>query len=74
MTAPAGAAVVRGIGAIICGEFNEMHGMRLTLPQVCRMWRLTPPEADAVVDTLVERGLLAVDDGGRVCRPQDLGD
>jgi hypothetical protein len=74
MTAPVRVTATRGIGAIICGEFNEMQGMRLTLAQVCRMWTLTRPEAEAIVDALVERGLLAVDDGGRVCRPQDLDD
>jgi hypothetical protein len=58
----------------MCGEFSEMPGMRLTIPQVCRLWTLTRPEAEAVVGSLVERGLLAVDDGGRVCRPQDLDD
>jgi DNA-binding IclR family transcriptional regulator len=73
MTATA-RATTTGIGAVICGEFNEMQGMRLTLAQVCRMWTLTRSEAEAIVGTLVHRGLLAVDDGGRVCRPQDLSD
>jgi hypothetical protein len=67
-------ATTARIGSIICGEFNEMPGMRLTLAQVCRLWTLTRAEADAVVRSLVERGALAIDDGGRVCRPQDLGD
>jgi hypothetical protein len=58
----------------MCGEFREMPGMRLTLPQVCRLWTLTKSEAEAIVCALVDRGMLALDDGGRVCRPQDLGD
>jgi hypothetical protein len=62
------------MGAIMCGEFAEMPGMRLTFAQVCRLWTLTPSEAEAIVRALVERGRLAVDDGGRVCRPQDLSD
>jgi hypothetical protein len=74
MTASGYAFEARGIGSIICGEFNEMPGMRLTLSQVCRLWTLTPSEAEAVVGSLVKRGMLAVDDGGRVCRPQDLDD
>ena len=74
MTAAAYARSTSGIGTIICGEFNEMPGMRLTIPQVCRLWTLTRPEAEVVVRSLVERGVLAVDDGGRVCRPQDLDD
>lgn len=74
MTATAYARDVRGIGTIICGEFSEMPGMRLTLSQVCRLWTLTRFEAEVVVRSLVERGVLAVDDEGRVCRRQDLGD
>jgi hypothetical protein len=74
MAAAAYAMDTRVIGTIMCGEFSEMPGMRLTIPQVCRLWTLTRPEAEAVVGSLVERGLLAVDDGGRVCRPQDLDD
>ena len=70
----AAVAVSTRIGSIICGEFNEMPGMRLTLTQVCRLWTLTRAEADVVVRSLVERGALAIDDGGRVCRPQDLSD
>jgi len=62
------------LGSIISAEFNEMPGMRLTFAQVCRMWTLTRAEAQAVIGSLVERGLLAVDDSGRVCRPQDLDD
>jgi hypothetical protein len=74
MTASVRATVTSGIGAIIRGEFDEMPGMRLTFGQVCRLWTLTRSEAEAIVGALVERGLLAVDDGGRVCRPQDLSD
>lgn len=72
MTATVRGTRTSGIGAIICGEFNEMPGMRLTLAQVCRLWTLTRSEAEAVVGALVEGGVLAVDDGGRLCRPQDL--
>jgi hypothetical protein len=74
MPAAAFATKTSGIGTIISGEFNEMPGMRLTLPQVCRLWTLTRSEAEVVVRSLIDRGLLAVDDGGRVCRPQDLDD
>lgn len=73
MTAASPATNTR-IGSIICGEFNEMPGMRLTLAQVCRLWTLPRAEAERIVRSLVEHGALAVDDGGRVCRPQDLSD
>jgi hypothetical protein len=58
---------------IMSGEFDEMPGMRLTLEQVCRLWALARPEAEAVVRSLVERGVLAIDERGRLCRPEDLG-
>jgi hypothetical protein len=61
------------MAGIISGEFDEMPGMRLTLEQVCRLWALARPDAEAVVQSLVERGVLAIDKQGRVCRPADLG-
>jgi hypothetical protein len=57
---------------IIVAEFDEMPGMRLTMPQVCRLWAITPSEAEAVVGRLVARALLTRDAQGRVCRPTDL--
>ena len=53
---------------------DERPGIRLTVPQVCRLWSLTRPEADVIIRALVERGVLAVDDAGRVRRPHDLDD
>ena len=71
---PAHASAVQGhrLDSIIRGEFNEMPGMRLTMPQVCRLWALTSSEADAIIHSLVDRRLLTLDDEGRVCRPGDL--
>jgi hypothetical protein len=60
------------MAAVISGEFDEMPGMRLTLEQVCRLWALTRPDAEAIVRSLVERGALAIDGRGRLCRPEDL--
>ncbi len=74
MPAAAYATNTNGLGTIISGEFNEMPGMRLTLSQVCRLWTLTRSEAEVVLRSLINRGVLAVDDGGRVCRTQDLDD
>lgn len=56
---------------IIAAEFREMPGMRLTIPQVCRLWGLTQAAAETVVISLVSRGLLTLDRCGRVCRPED---
>jgi hypothetical protein len=72
MTATALSARVHRLDSIICGEFNEMPGMRLTTAQVARLWALTASEAHAAVRSLVARGLLTIDARGRVCRPIDL--
>ncbi|HEY8551446.1 MAG TPA: hypothetical protein VIL35_15925 [Vicinamibacterales bacterium] len=57
---------------IILAEFDEMPAMRLTMAQVCRLWGLTRPAAEAIIGRLVARGRLAIDRLGRVCRPDDL--
>jgi hypothetical protein len=49
-----------------------MPGMRLTMPQVCRLWSISPTDAETVVTGLIARGLLSRDPRGRVCRPDDL--
>jgi hypothetical protein len=58
--------------SIIAAEFREMPGMRLTMPQVCRLWGLTHASAETLVRSLVRRGLLSLDARGRVCRPEDV--
>ena len=40
------------------GEFMEMPGLRLNVRQAERLWGLDAPECEAVLDTLVERGVL----------------
>ena len=72
MPAPACVPRSAGLDSIIRGEFNEMPGMRLTIPQVCRLWALSPAQAQAIVRSLVERGVLTFDYSGRVCRSDDL--
>lgn len=57
---------------VIAAEFREMPGMRLTMPQVCRLWGLTQAAAETLVLSLVRRGLLSLDARGRVCRPEDV--
>jgi hypothetical protein len=71
MTATVRVTKTTTLPAIILAEFAEMPGMRLTMPQVCRLWSMSPTDADAVVTRLIERGLLARDSRGRVCRPDD---
>jgi hypothetical protein len=72
MTATVMTRRVHALDSIICGEFNEMPGMRLTLGQVARLWALSAPDAHVVVRSLVARGLLMLDTHGRVCRPSDV--
>ena len=72
MNATALSARAHRLDSIICGEFNEMPGMRLTIGQVARLWALTTSEAHAAVRSLVARGLLTLDARGRLCRPIDL--
>jgi hypothetical protein len=72
MGAHALARETAGLDSVIRGEFNEMPGMRLTMAQAGRLWGLTPAVAQAVIRSLVFRGVLSFDERGRVCRPQDL--
>jgi hypothetical protein len=71
MTATAMVMRVSALDTIISAEFDEMPGMRLTMPQVCRLWSLTAREADDVIRSLIARGVLTLDRRGRVCRPED---
>jgi hypothetical protein len=52
---------------LVAGEFAEMPCMRLTMPQVRRLWRLDEREGERVVAALIARGILTRDDTGRVC-------
>jgi hypothetical protein len=72
MAATALSARTHALDTIILAEFDEMPGMRLTMAQVCRLWRLQTVEADRVIRSLVAQGVLAFDRSGRVCRPIDL--
>lgn len=50
----------------IAGEYREMPGMRLTLPQFGRLWNLNPSQCEEVVRDLIARGDLSEDDDGRI--------
>ena len=43
----------------VCGEFREMPGLRLNLPQAQRLWGLDAIRCEALLETLVEKGVLA---------------
>jgi len=56
------------IARMIEAEFDEMPGMRLTYPQVRRLWNLSDRECIFVLDHLCQLGHLARDSSGRYLR------
>ncbi len=50
------------------GEFLEMPGLRLTMPQAARLWGLDGPACEAVVDALVRSEFLQRTASGAVAR------
>ena len=40
------------------GEFLEMPGLRLTVPQAARLWGLDPTACEEVLDVLIRSSLL----------------
>jgi len=56
----------------------DLMSPNMVTVRACALLSLAPVDAHAIrgaiVASLVKRGLLGVDDGGRVCRPQDLDD
>jgi Fic family protein len=42
----------------ILNEFLEMPGMRITLPQACRLWALDPATGERVLRELVDAAVL----------------
>ena len=53
------------------GEFLEMPGLRLTMPQAARLWGLDGPACEAVVDALVRSEFLQRTASGAVARVDD---
>jgi hypothetical protein len=57
---------------VVRREFNEMPGMRLTRAQVRRLWNLSSPECDEVVDALISDGFLVETSTGHLRSTLDL--
>jgi hypothetical protein len=55
---------------IVCGEFNEMPGMRLTRSQFRRLWHLSETDCEWLLRRLISSGFLAESDHG-IGRPVD---
>jgi hypothetical protein len=52
----------------IRGEFLEMPGLRLTVPQASRLWGLDPASCRIVIDFLIGTAFLRWTTGGRIAR------
>jgi hypothetical protein len=42
----------------IVGEYLEMPGLNVTIPQACRLWDIDPPRCVHVLGTLLASGFL----------------
>jgi len=49
---------LQAVVARVRGEFLEMPGLRLTLPQAARLWGLDQTACRLVVDILIQAGFL----------------
>jgi hypothetical protein len=49
-------------------EFNEMPGLRLTVPQATRLWGMDPTLCLTVVEALVRTSFLRWGHGGTIVR------
>lgn len=54
----------------IRGEYLEMPGLRLTVPQACRLWQVDRDACETILHTLLAEKVLAVTaDGAYVALP-----
>lgn len=61
---------IDGLTARVRGEYREMPGLRLTLPQACRFWQIDSAVCERIFTALVaERFLDRRPDGGYVALP-----
>jgi hypothetical protein len=58
--------------AMVRAEFLEEPAMRLTVPQLARLFGLDLRQAHVIVEMLLTRGTLTLDEHGRVCLPEAL--
>ena len=59
---------VLSLARLIEAEFDEMPGMRLTTPQVRRLWNLSEEDCAQALEYLCEAGGLVRDGSGRYLR------
>jgi len=61
---------VQELARRIRGEFMEMPGLRLTVEQARRLWRLDNTACDAVLSALVDAHFLAITPDGQFVRQE----
>jgi hypothetical protein len=60
----------RELAARIRGEYFEMPGLRLTLPEACRLWQISIADCVAILESLVqEQFLTRTHDGAYIAVP-----
>jgi len=53
------------------GEFTEMPGLRLSIPQAARLWGLDQAACHVVIDALEHRGFVRRTSTGLVVKAED---
>ena len=48
----------RALCTRIIGEFLEMPGLNVTIPQACRLWSIDRPQCVRILDALLASGFL----------------
>jgi hypothetical protein len=61
---------VRALVDRVRGEFNEMPGLQLTVPQAAKLWGLEPAACKDVVDRLVDASFLRWTPAGTIVRAE----
>jgi hypothetical protein len=59
---------IAGLVDRVRSEFEEMPGLRLTIPQASRLWGLDPAACQRIVEALVRTAFLQWSAGGTVMR------
>ena len=54
----------------VVGEYREMPGLSVTLPQASRLWGLPPDTCRALVDILIEKGFVRRTCDGKIVRAE----
>lgn len=48
----------RALCTRVIGEYLEMPGLKVTIPQACRLWNIDQPQCAHLFDTLLASGFL----------------